>query len=152
MALSRVSPEEAARLLREGYVYIDVRSPEEFALGHPEGAFNVPWLDPDSPQTPNPRFLPVMGCAFERAQGLVVGCESGVRSVAAAQALSGAGYARVVEQRAGFGGRRDAFGGCVEPGWERAGLPVSYDPTPGRDYRALSDGCEEGDSSPDSER
>ena len=32
----RVSPEEAARLIEhEGYVYLDVRTPQEVELGHP---------------------------------------------------------------------------------------------------------------------
>ena len=39
----RVSPAEAHALVRElGYVYLDVRTAEEFGLGHPEGAYNVP--------------------------------------------------------------------------------------------------------------
>jgi rhodanese-related sulfurtransferase len=143
MTLSRVSPDEAARLLREGYLYLDVRSPQEFSLGHPAGAFNVPWLHPEPaapPRAPNPQFLSVVCRTFVNTQRIVVGCQSGQRSVAAAEALIAAGFLHVVEQRAGFAGKSDAFGGLVEPGWQRCGLPVSYQPQPGRDYDALCDG------------
>jgi rhodanese-related sulfurtransferase len=153
MTLSRVSPEEAARLLREGYVYLDVRSPQEFALGHPQGAFNIPWLEPDPalPRTPNRLFLPVVCRTFDTTQRIVVGCQSGLRSVAAAQALISGGFVHIVEQRAGFAGRSDAFGGLVEAGWQRCGLPVSYQPQAGRDYDALCCGGAS-DNKPESER
>lgn len=149
MAHSRISPAEAANLMRQGYFYLDVRSPEEFGLGHPEGAFNVPWLDPQS-GSPNARFLEVVCAAFDKAQGIIVGCQTGRRSVPATEQLLQAGFVNTVEQRAGFAGRKDAFGGLLEPGWQRSGLPVSYEPAPGRAYRAL---CEGGiDNSADSER
>jgi rhodanese-related sulfurtransferase len=140
-------------LLSEGHVYLDVRSPDEFALGHPQGAYNVPWLDPAQPHSPNARFLEVVCRAFDKAQPIVVGCQSGQRSVAAAEALLAAGFARVVEQRAGFGGQRDAFGGLLEPGWQRCGLPVAYQPEPKRahDYDAMC-GDDGSDSVPASER
>ena len=37
-----VTPEEAKALLDQGYVYVDVRSEQEFESGHPAGALNVP--------------------------------------------------------------------------------------------------------------
>lgn len=143
MTLKRVSPEEASLALRDGYVYVDVRSPDEFALGHPQGAFNVPWLDPSQPpeqRVPNPRFIDVMRASFPSDQKIVVGCQTGRRSLAAAEKLIDQGYSQIIEQRAGFAGSKDAFGGVSEPGWQRAGLPVSFEAQPGRDYRALSDG------------
>lgn len=143
MSLKRVSPEEAALAMREGYAYLDVRSPDEFALGHPQGAFNVPWLDPSKPpeqRSPNPKFLEVMRAHFKADQKIVVGCQTGRRSLAAAEALIAQGYSQVIEQRAGFAGSKDAFGGVTEPGWQRAGLAVSFEAEPGRDYRTLSEG------------
>jgi rhodanese-related sulfurtransferase len=141
MTLSRISPEEAARLLREGYVYLDVRNPDEFALGHPQGAYNVPWLDPQATtRSLNPRFLEVMQARFPTDQCIVVGCQTGRRSLAAAELLISEGYSHIVEQRAGFAGSKDAFGGVVEKGWQAAGLAVSYQAEAGHDYRALEAG------------
>lgn len=141
MSLKRISPDDAARFLSEGYVYLDVRNPDEFALGHPHGAYNVPWLDPEAPtRTANPRFLEVMQARFAKEQRIIVGCQTGRRSLSAAEALVNAGYAQIVEQRAGFAGSKDAFGGVTEKGWQAAGLPVSYQPEAGHDYRALEMG------------
>lgn len=145
MTVSRISPEEAAQLLREGYAYLDVRNPDEFALGHPQGAYNIPWLDPSaSTRTPNPRFLELVRRAFEPDQRLIIGCQTGRRSLAAAELLISEGFRNVLEQRAGFAGSKDAFGGVIEPGWEARGLPVAYQAEEGRDYRTLELGGAEG--------
>ena len=59
--LKRVSPQEAKSLLDEGYVYVDVRTPEEWAAGHPAGSTNVPWaLSAPGGMSPNPDFLAAM--------------------------------------------------------------------------------------------
>jgi rhodanese-related sulfurtransferase len=138
MTLKRISPEDAARLMREGYVYLDVRNPDEFALGHPAGAFNVPWLDPQAAtRAPNPKFLEVMQARFPKDQRIVVGCQTGRRSLSAAELLITEGYTQIVEQRAGFAGSKDAFGGVTEKGWQASGLPVGYQPEPGHDYHTL---------------
>ena len=42
--VKRVTPTEAAALVNEGWIYLDVRSIPEFELGHPAGAVNVPLL------------------------------------------------------------------------------------------------------------
>ena len=111
----RVSPAEAhAKMTGEGYTYVDVRTPEEFALGHPEGAINVPLDD---------RFASAMEARFARDAKIVVGCQAGSRSLRAARALVGAGFATVVDQRAGFDAARGPFGEVAEPGWARVGLP-----------------------------
>jgi len=151
MTLTRVPPAEAERLMRErGYVYLDVRTPEEFELGHPEHALNVPWqlTDATGQRTPNRRFLEVATRALREQKGVVIGCQSGKRSLAAAEALIKAGVVRMdadgsgaphlVDQRAGFGGIRDGFGKLTEPGWQGAGLPVAYDAEPGKSYHDLS--------------
>jgi rhodanese-related sulfurtransferase len=121
MTAERVSPREALQLMKqEGYVYVDVRSPTEFALGHPEDSQNVPWLD-------NPDFLGDMRRMFAKDAKIIVGCRSNNRSAKAAAALRAAGFTDVVEQRAGMAGVRDAFGGLIEAGWEASGLPVSHE-------------------------
>ena len=154
MTVMRVTPQEALRLMREqGYVYLDVRTPEEFELGHPEHALNVPWqlASESGERTGNPRFLEVAARALRAARGVVLGCQSGRRSLAAAEHLLGAGVVsasagaanapHAVDQRAGWGGVRDGFGKLVEAGWQAAGLPVGYEPAPGKSYREL--GAEE---------
>jgi rhodanese-related sulfurtransferase len=137
----QVSTAEAARLLRdEGYIYLDVRRVEEFELGHVHGAFNLPWLEALEALEAPGDFLALVGARFGLRQGLVVGCQSGARSRDAGRLLATNGFERVVDHSAGFGGRRDAFGKLIEPGWERAGQPVSYDAEPGRSYRELLEG------------
>src|SRR6185312_7378724 len=117
----RVSPTEAKALLDQGYTYLDVRSEPEFAAGHPTGALNVPFAHAGpGGMKPNPDFLPVVQALFPKDATLVLGCAAGGRSLNAARAMIGAGYTQIIDQRAGFGGARDAFGKVVEPGWAAA--------------------------------
>jgi rhodanese-related sulfurtransferase len=135
--MKRVSPQEALELTNEGWVYVDVRTEQEFAEGHPASAFNVPIAQLPSaggPMTPNLDFVSVMESAFGKEAKIVVGCKAGGRSLRAAQALVGAGFSHVIDQRAGWDGARDAFGQMSEPGWSRAGLPAETGPTAGRTY------------------
>jgi rhodanese-related sulfurtransferase len=125
-SIRRVSPTEAQQLLSKAYLYVDVRTVQEFEALHPEGALNVP-LESMGPAgaVPNPDFVPLMRSLFELDRGIVVGCATGVRSLHAARLLSEAGFTNVVDQRAGMDGARTAFGGLAEPGWVAAGLPVA---------------------------
>jgi rhodanese-related sulfurtransferase len=125
-----VTPEEAAALLAEGYVYVDVRSEREFEAGHVPGALNVPISQQG---TPNPDFLPVMQQAFAKTERLVVGCQSGGRSLRAVNQLSNAGFENLAEMHAGMDGARDAFG-RITPGWSKQGLPVEQGKPPGQAY------------------
>jgi rhodanese-related sulfurtransferase len=136
--IQRVSPAEAKRLIdEEGYLYLDVRSEPEYAAGHPAGAHNVPILHAGpGGMKPNPDFLGVVGALYPKDAKIVVGCRSGQRSMRAAEAMVSAGYTRIVDQRAGFEGPRDAFGAVTEPGWGPAGLPVEQ-ATPGASYAEL---------------
>ena len=132
-----ITPAEASRAMSDnGASYVDVRTAGEFELGHPQGAYNVPWLL-ESPGEPNPRFIEVMRANFPQDKTLIIGCQSGRRSTEAASALLEAGWQHVLEQFAGYGGRKDAFGKLIQPGWERAGLPTTTTPAPGHSYREL---------------
>jgi rhodanese-related sulfurtransferase len=102
-------------MIHEGYVYVDVRTPEEFAEGRPEGAVNVP-LGED--------FVTRMSECFDKSARIIVGCKAGGRSLRAANALFDAGYTDLCDQRAGYDGSRGSFGELTEPGWSRVGLPV----------------------------
>lgn len=136
-SITRVSPADAKKLLDEGYTYLDVRSEPEYAAGHPVGAHNVPiMIAGPRGMTANDDFLAVMSALYPKDAKLVVGCRSGQRSMRAAEQLAAAGYTAFVEQRAGFDGSRDPFGGLIEPGWAPAGLPVETS-TPGGSYAEL---------------
>jgi rhodanese-related sulfurtransferase len=140
MSVKRVSPEEAKALIdTEGYVYVDVRSQPEFQAGHPMGACNVPLMHmgPEG-MSANPEFLSVMEKAFPKDAKLVLGCKAGGRSMRAASILESAGYAHVVDQRAGFEGAMEpGTGRVVEPGWRPKGLPVSQECPPEHAYEGL---------------
>lgn len=136
--IRRISPAEALEKMRAGYTYIDVRTPEEFADGHPAGAFNVPVaLSGGGTMRPNEDFAAAIVACFGSGAKLVLGCRAGARSMTAARALEAAGFAELFEQRAGWDGARDPFGGLEEPGWSRAGLPVETGEPPGRSWADL---------------
>lgn len=124
--MKEVSVQEAKRLVEEeGYRYLDVRTAEEFAAGHPAGAVCVPvvFRTPQGPQ-PNPDFLSVVEKHFPKDAKLVVGCQAGGRSAKACKILASAGYGNVVNVAGGFGGARGISGEVVATGWKEAGLPV----------------------------
>jgi rhodanese-related sulfurtransferase len=132
MALKRVSPEEAKRLVEQGWQYLDVRSVPEFAAGHPTGAYNIPilHLGPAGMQ-PNPDFVAQVKRAFPADAPLVVGCKAGGRSLQACAILEAAGFTSLVDQRAGFDG-------TGEPGWRALGYTVSQQAEPGRSFDELA--------------
>ena len=134
MAIRSVSPEEAAALLAEGYVYVDVRSEPEFEAGHVPGALNVPLLHQGAAGlTPNPEFLAVMQQAFGTGEKLVIGCKAGGRSKKASDQLAQAGFSDLSDMSAGWDGSRDAFGRAV-PGWSKLGMPVEPGKPAGQAY------------------
>ncbi len=133
----RVSPHEAKALVDEGWTYLDVRTPAEWAAGHPVGAPNIPWaFSGPSGMTPNPGFVAAAEATFGRDAKLVLGCKSGNRSLKATEALLAAGFTSVVDQRAGYEGPKDAFGKVTEKGWSSEGLPTET-ATPGKSWDEL---------------
>ncbi|MES2766127.1 MAG: rhodanese-like domain-containing protein, partial [Bacteroidota bacterium] len=85
-------------------VLIDVRTPGEFAAGHLQNAKNIDWN----------------GAAFEsevaqldKEKPLLVYCQSGRRSDAAADKMRAMGFKNVLELDGGFAG------------WRGAGMPVA---------------------------
>lgn len=79
--VSSVNGAEAHRLVAEGAILVDVRTPEEFASGHAEGARNIPVDDLNSRRS-----------ELSRDKVIVVYCASGARSAHAASLLSQAGF------------------------------------------------------------
>lgn len=140
MPVKRVKPREAAELLEEGWVYLDVRSEPEFASGHPAGAYNVPLMHAGpAGMRPNPDFVRVVEESFPTDTRLVLGCKSGGRSLRAAEMLVGSGYSEIVDMRGGFDGERTPAGEVTVPGWKAEDLPTAAAPEPGHSYTELSE-------------
>lgn len=133
MSYQNVSPTAAKELLAGDGVYIDVRSIPEYESGHPAGAFNIPVLHRHAVgMVPNPEFVRVVQAHFAADAKLLVGCQSGARSMRACEALVAAGFVDVANVTAGFGGSR------TERGWQALGFPVEFGPSDDRGYAALS--------------
>lgn len=64
-----------------GAILLDVRTPEEFAEGHLEGALNIPV-----------QVLVTRCCELPAQAAIVVHCRSGMRSATAAQLLRARGH------------------------------------------------------------
>jgi len=142
MTIKEVTPQEAHDFLKANRdaVYIDVRTEREFAGGHPAGAVNIPiaFPDPARGMMMNPDFVKIVEANFSREKKIIVGCQAGPRSNAAAGVLQQAGYQDVANMLGGFGGMRDQSGKVIAPGWSASGLPVSQDNGEGVSYASLA--------------
>lgn len=78
---------QARALVDQGAALVDVRTPQEFAGGHVDGALNIPLQV-------LPQRLSEVG---PKARPVVLYCRSGARSATAAQILRNAGYQQVVD-------------------------------------------------------
>jgi len=141
--VKEISPQEAYDTLRQdaGAVYIDVRTVEEFAEGHPEGAVNIPiaFHDPAQGMVYNHEFVEVVERHYAKERKLLLGCKAGPRSNSAANLLEQMGYQDVASVTGGFGGMRDPYGQVVVEGWAGLGLPVSQENGEGTSYESLAD-------------
>lgn len=81
---SDTSAAQARALVQGGGTLVDVRTPEEFAAGHLDGAINIPIDD-----------LETRKSELSKDKDLVLYCRSGGRSAKAKALLEKAGYARV---------------------------------------------------------
>jgi rhodanese-related sulfurtransferase len=142
MAINEITPQQAYELLTgdPDAVYIDVRTEREFSNGHPQGAVNIPvaFPDPARGMIMNPDFVKVVSANFPRSKKLVVGCQAGPRSNAAAGFLQQAGFQDIANVIGGFGGMRDQMGNVIAPGWASSGLPVSQENGEGVSYASLA--------------
>ena len=142
MAVKEITPQQAHDLLKgnSDVVYIDVRSEREFANGHPQGAVNIPvaFPDPARGMVVNSDFVKVVEANFPKEKRVIVGCQAGPRSTAAAGMLEKAGFQDISNMLGGFGGMRDQMGNVSAPGWAASGLPVSNDNGEGVSYQSLS--------------
>ena len=94
--------DEAAVMMAQetGYIILDVRRPDEFAVGHIPNAINVPNESISTAAIPE---LP------DKSQLILVYCRSGRRSKEASEKLVKLGYTNIVE----FGGILDWKGEIV---------------------------------------
>ena len=80
-----VNPEQFSDLVKSGdYVIVDVRTPEEYAEGHIEGAVNVDFKSDG--------FEKLVRKSIKKGAPLAIYCRSGRRSKEAAKVLSRMGY------------------------------------------------------------
>jgi rhodanese-related sulfurtransferase len=141
MAIKEITPQEAYDALQKDpdCIYIDVRTVREFIAGHPEKAVNIPiaFHDPNRGMVMNEEFVSTVDAHFAKGKKLILGCQAGPRSTAAAKLLQEAGYLDVSNLWGGFGGMRNPSGQVVAPGWASLGLPVSQENGPGVSYESL---------------
>jgi rhodanese-related sulfurtransferase len=99
-----ISSQDLIRLMNQGALVLDIRKPEEFALGHVNGAR----------QLPSDQIL-TAGDNFKRfkEKPVVVYDESGSLSAAAVRQLNQQGFTKAFALRGGFAG------------WRAENLPVT---------------------------
>jgi molybdopterin/thiamine biosynthesis adenylyltransferase/rhodanese-related sulfurtransferase len=107
MEIREIAPAEALARLRDGAVLVDVREPAERATGMADGAIGVPRAVLEADPRPH---LP------EADAEVLLICQSGRRSLQAAQALHALGYRRLASVAGGTSA------------WQAAGLPMLRDP------------------------
>ncbi|KAG6773834.1 hypothetical protein POTOM_021171 [Populus tomentosa] len=92
-------------LLESGYTYLDVRTVEEYNKGHVDGEkiFNIPYMfNTPEGRVKNPNFLKEVSGVCKEEDKLLVGCQSGVRSLYATADLLSAGFRDVSNVGGGY--------------------------------------------------
>ncbi|KAL3525255.1 hypothetical protein ACH5RR_013627 [Cinchona calisaya] len=98
-----VDVEAAKALLHDGHRYLDVRTEEEFKKGHVENALNIPYMfNTPEGRVKNPKFMEQVLSACKKEDRLLVGCQSGVRSVYATTDLLNAEFKNVCNMGGGY--------------------------------------------------
>ncbi|KAF7105068.1 hypothetical protein CFC21_105908 [Triticum aestivum] len=104
----------AYELQLAGHRYLDVRTEGEFGGGHPAGAVNIPYMhSTGSGMAKNSGFLEQVSAIFRREDEIIIGCQSGRRSLMAAAELCSAGFSGVTDIAGGFSA------------WKENGLPIN---------------------------
>ena len=139
MRFETTTPAGAKERLDEGWIQLDVRTPEEFDASHAPGAYNIPVAlrHPSGQMALNDKFVEEVGRHFPPESQLVLVCAAGMRSARACEMLVAAGYQHLVNMYGGFSGARDMSGQVVERGWQDCGYPVVNGPCEERGYPAL---------------
>lgn len=164
--LKTISPEEASQLAESGkYVLVDVRPPDQYAIGHATGAVSVPLyqkldfsqmdfqkvlktiaysFNGVTPIEANPKFVEQLKAAIEGGKGMIVMCEAGGTMVPSTNFPEGkasrslqAAFKSIYE-----GVSTDVL--HIERGlfgWQQASLPITgeFDPDIGKTPMAAED-------------
>ncbi len=140
MPIEQSTPPEVKDLLNAypDAIYLDVRTEDEFAAGHPKRAINIPvaFPGPGGQMALNADFQGVVEAFLPKDAKIVCGCQVGMRSQAAAEILEKAGYQDLTNMRGGFGGLQDPGTGEVIPGWQDEGYDVESGATQENSYEA----------------
>jgi rhodanese-related sulfurtransferase len=117
-------PAEAHKLMQAGAKLVDVRTKPELAyVGKIPGSLAVEWQTYPGGRD-NPEFLAELAAAVPKDQPVMFLCRSGVRSNAAAEAATRAGWKEAYNILEGFEGDKDANQHRnTVGGWRKAGLP-----------------------------
>ncbi|KAL4435421.1 hypothetical protein ABPG77_006183 [Micractinium sp. CCAP 211/92] len=109
-APQNVQPAEAKELLDKEYTLLDVRTPEEYALGHVPGSINVPVKLDDGAggMVPNPDFLQQVKERVTPETPIVCTCAHGRRGGDAAAQLAATGHEKIVNLAGGLAAWSDA--------------------------------------------
>lgn len=96
-----ISPSAASEQLKSDSppLYLDVRTPTEFANGHAPSAVNIPVMLNGAS---NPEFLDSVRVTIQPDTSLIVGCKSGKRSTMAINILKENGFSNLQEVDGGF--------------------------------------------------
>jgi rhodanese-related sulfurtransferase len=140
MPYQTITPRQASELLANDArcAYLDVRSEQEFAAGHPVGARNIPIAHlSGGGMVANEDFLAVVATNFPKEALIVVGCKMGGRSARACEILANAGWKNLKNVDGGFDGRGNAVDPDVRAGWRGCSLPISNTPAAGASYAEL---------------
>ena len=117
-------PAEAHKLMQAGAKLVDVRTKPELAyVGKIPGSLAVEWQTYPGGRE-NPEFLAELAAAVPKDQPVMFLCRSGVRSNAAAEAATRAGWKEAYNILEGFEGDKDSDQHRNSVGgWRKAGLP-----------------------------
>lgn len=100
-----VDVKAAKGLIQTGSIYLDVRTVEEFHKGHVDtvNIVNVPYmLNTPNGKVKNPDFLKEVSSVCNKEDHLIVGCQSGVRSLYATTNLLSDGFKNVKDMGGGY--------------------------------------------------
>jgi len=97
LATAAVSSQELIRLMNQGALVLDIRKPEDFALGHVNGAKHLPSDQILKASDQFKRF---------KEKPVVVYCDSGSLAAAAVRQLTEQGFTKAFNLRGGFAGWR----------------------------------------------
>lgn len=128
-SMRRITSSEAYALWRNAPMttfVVDVRTPEEYALGHPPMAANIPILlhmsETRHQLVENQNFIEEIRQRYKPTDRLLILCRTNNRSLLAANRLAATGFSNGIIVADGVEGRN--FGGNgPHNGWRNQGLP-----------------------------